>query len=158
MMRCRRVAGWTIFAASVLAWIVCAILPVGSSVHANQTAQPPARILKLGTARADTLYGLTLAVKNPVQLQGDDAVRVTVNDAQGEVESKRLHSADLDLYLTIRPRKSGPVTVSLSSTSAAHIPEIGSSFNRILQSSATLPVGAIDLKRGVIAASPNGTW
>jgi HEAT repeat protein len=158
MMRYRRVASWTIVAAPVVAWIVCAIILVGSSVHANQTVQMPTRILKLGTARADTLYGLTLEVKDPAQLQGKDAVRVTVSDAQGEVESKWLHSADLDLYLTIRPRKAGPVTVSLSSTSTAHVPEIGSSLNRILQSSATLPVGAIDLERGVIAASPNGTW
>jgi len=158
MMRCRHVASWTVIAAPILAWVAYAALPVGSSVHANQTAKPLAQILKLGAARAGTLYGLTLAVKDPAQLQGSDGVRVTVNDAQGELESKWLHSADLDLYLTIKPRRAGPVTVSLSPSSAARVPAIGSSLVRILQSSGTLPDGAIDLKRGVIAASPNSTW
>jgi hypothetical protein len=82
MMRCRHVASWTVIAAPILAWVAYAALPVGSSVHANQTAKPLAQILKLGAARAGTLYGLTLAVKDPAQLQGSDGVRVTVNDAQ----------------------------------------------------------------------------
>jgi HEAT repeat protein len=158
MKTIRKIARWTIVPASFIAWIFYATLPAVRPVHANQTASPPAQILKLGAARADTLYALTLAVKDPAQLQGNNAVRVTVNDAQGELESKWLHSADLDFYLTIRPRKAGPVSVSLSSTSVANVPEITSHLNRILQSSATLPAGSIDLTRGVISAAPNGSW
>ena len=158
MTRSQRIASWTIVPVSFLAWIFFATVHVGGSVHANQTDRPPAQILKLGPARAGALYALTLAVKDPAKLQGNEAVRVTVNDAQGEVESKWLHSADLDLYLTIRPRKAGSVTVSLSSSSSTHVLEISSALSRILQSSAAPPIGSIDLKRGVIAAEPNGTW
>ena len=157
----QRVASWIIVPMSFLAWILYATLSHGNSVHANSNSKP-AQVVTLGTARADTLYGLTLAVKNPDQLKGIDAVRVTVNDAQGEVESKWLHSADLDLYLTIRPRKAGPVTVTYSSTHASSVPEISSSLSKILQSSAKLAPGAsgsvINLQRGVIAASPNSSW
>ena len=63
---------------------------------------------QVGAARPDALYALTLGVKDPAQLQGNDAVCVTVKDAQGEVESKWLHAADLDFYLTLRPRSGGP--------------------------------------------------
>ena len=158
MTRSRLIASWTILSASFLAWIFYATFHNLNSVHASPTSRPPAQTLTLGTAKAGSLYALTLAVKDPAQLQANDAVRVTVNDALGEVESKLLHSADLDFYLTIRPRKAGPVTVSLSSSSSEHLPEITSSLSRILQSSASLPSGSIDLKRGVIAASPNGSW
>ena len=46
----------------------------------------------------------------------------TVKDAQGVIDSKWLHTADLDFYLTLRPRAEGPVTVTLSSANQA--PEI----------------------------------
>ena len=81
-----------------------------------------------------------------------------MKDAQGEVESKWLHAADLDLYLTLRPRSAGPVSVNLSSAPSVHVPEISASLSRILQSSAALPSGVLRLDRGVIAAAPNGTW
>ena len=158
MTSSRRIAGLTIVSLSFLVWILCATFQNVSSVHANQTVRPPTKIIRIGAARADTLYALTLAVKDPAALQGNDAVQVTVSDAQGEVESKWLHSADLDMYLTLRPRKDGPVIVSLSSLSASHVPEISSTLRRIFQRSTILPDGLIDLKRGVIAAAPNGTW
>jgi HEAT repeat protein len=97
-------------------------------------------------------------VKDPAQLQGDDAVRVTVSDAQGEVESKWLHAADLDFYLTLRPRMAGPVRASISSAAAGHAPEISASLRKILQASAGLPSKSDAVKRGVIAAAPNDTW
>ena len=81
-----------------------------------------------------------------------------MKDAQGEVESKWLHAADLDFYLTLRPRSAGPVSVKLSSAPSVHVPEISASLSRILQSSATLPGKIPHLDRGVIAAAPNGTW
>jgi len=97
-------------------------------------------------------------VKDPVQLQGNDAIHVTVSDAQGEVESKWLHAADLDFYLTLRPRATGPVTATFSSSSPGHDPEISASLRKILQVSAGPPDKSDAIKRGVIAASPNGTW
>ncbi len=93
------------------------LLHGGRFVHANQAPPPTVKEIKLGTARPGTLYAFTLAVKDPAQVQGSDAVLATVKDAQGVIDSKWLHTADLDFYLTLRPRSAGPVTVSLSSTS-----------------------------------------
>ena len=156
--RGRRLARWAIVPMSIAAWIFCATIHIGPSVHANQTAAPAVRTIQLGAARPGSLYALSLGVKDPAQLQGDDAVHVTVKDAQGEVESKWLHAADLDLYLTLRPRSAGPVSVNLSSPASVHVPEISASLSRILQSSAVLPGSVPRLDRGVIAAAPNGTW
>ena len=156
--RGRRLARWAIVPMSIAAWIFCATIHIGRSVHANQTAAPAVRTIQLGAARPGSLYALSLGVKDPAQLQGDDAVHVTVKDAQGEVESKWLHAADLDLYLTLRPRSAGPVSVNLSSPASVHVPEISASLSRILQSSAVLPGSVPRLDRGVIAAAPNGTW
>ena len=74
-------------------------------------------------------------------------MHVTVNDAQGEVESKWLHAADLDFYLTLRPRAAGPVTVNLSAPPAVHIPEIAATMSRIPDRSAECR------QQGSIAAS-----
>ena len=153
-----RIAGWAIILLFVAAWMIGATIHAGQFVHANQTATPSARSIKLGAARPGSLYAITLWVKDPAQLQGNDSVRVTVSDAQGEVGSKWLHAADLDFYLTLRPRAAGPVTVSLSSSSAAHDPEISATLSKILQVSAGLPGKSDAVKRGVIAAAPNDTW
>ena len=96
----RRIACRAIVPLAIAAWIAGVSLHVGRSVHADQTAPSTGRTIPLGAARAGTLYSVTVAVKDPAQIQGNDAVRVTVNDAQGEVESKWLHAADLDFYLT----------------------------------------------------------
>jgi hypothetical protein len=73
------------------------------------------------------------------------------------VESKWLHAADLDFYLTLRPRAAGPVTVSLSSSDST-APEVNATMAKDPQPAAPLPGKAPDMKRGVIAAAPNGTW
>jgi hypothetical protein len=120
-------------------------------VQADQAPPPTQKTLKLGEAQPGTLYAFTLAIKNPTQLQGADAVLATIKDAQGVIDSKWLHTADLDFYLTLRPRAAGPVTVTLSSTNQP--PEITISLKKILQAP-TLPAQT----PGVIAAAPNGTW
>ena len=148
----------TVATAFIAACIVGVTIHAGRSVHADQAAAPAVRSIQLGAARAGAIYALTMGVKDPARLQGTDSVHVTVNDAQGEVESKWLHAADLDFYLTLRPRAAGPVTVKLSSSSKSDAPEISASMSRILQPSAPMPGKPADLKRGVIAASPNGTW
>ena len=120
-------------------------------VHADQAPPPTQKTLKLGEAQPGTLYAMTVAIKDPTKLQGAEAVLATVKDAQGVIDSKWLHTADLDFYLTLRPRAAGPVTVTLSSTTAA--PETTTSLKKILQS----PTLATETP-GVIAAAPNGTW
>jgi hypothetical protein len=154
----QRIAAWAIIPLSIAALMIGAIIHANPSVHAEQNAAPAAHIIKLGTASPGFLYAITLGVKDPAQLQGNDSVRVTVSDAQGEVGSKWLHAADLDFYLTLRPRAAGPVTVSLSSSSPANYPEIGASLIKILQVSGGAPGKFAAEKRGVIAAAPNGTW
>src|SRR5580658_7218231 len=143
---------------SLTALILGIFIHLGRFVHAAQTPPPSVRNIKLGEARPGKLYALTLGVKDPVQLQGNDAVLVTVKDARGEVESKWLHSADLDYYLTLSPRAAGPVTVELSADSSVHVPEISATMNKILQAPLLEPGKAADLQLGVIAAAPNDTW
>ena len=129
------------------------VLYVERSVHAGQTPPPVVKEIKLGSARPGTMYALTVAVKDPARMQGSDSVLATVKDAQGVVESKWLHTADLDFYLTLRPRAAGPVTVSLASTGPA--PEISTSLRKILAAPTLVTDG---VPAGVIAAAPNGTW
>ncbi len=144
-----------IFPMIVIACILGAALHVDRSVHADQSSNSRSgKTIQLGAARRGAVYSVTAAVKNPAQLQGNDAVQVTVNDAQGAVESKWLHAADLDFYLTLRPRSDGPVTVSLSAEPSANVPEIAASMSRIPE----LTNAAHRIDRGVIAAAPNGTW
>ena len=154
----QRIAGWALILLSIAAWTIGMSIHAGQFVHANQASTPSARSIKLGAARAGSLYAITLGVKDPVQLQGNDSVRVTVSDAQGEVGSKWLHAADLDFYLTLRPRAAGPVTVSLSPSASGRDPAISATLSKILQGPAGLSDNFAGVKRGVIAAAPNDTW
>jgi len=156
--RNRRIASWAIVPAAITAGLVAATIHLNSPVHAGQAASPSPRKVQLGNASPGALYAITLGIKDPAQLQGSDAVRVTINDVQGEIESKWLHPADLDFYLTLRPRAAGPVSFSLSSDPSVHAPEISATLSKILAAPVALPAGVPDLKRGVIAAAPNGTW
>ncbi len=133
---------WVILPLSLVAFLV---LQNHRTVHADQG---PSREIKLGNARPGTLYALTVAVKDPAKVQGADAVLATIKDAQGEVESKWLHAADLDFYLTLSPRAAGPVTVTLSAKTS--LPEVTASLRKILAVPALSPA--------VIAAAPNSTW
>ena len=154
----RRFVQFTVFLLTLALSILCATLRTGRPVQANPTATPSERRIFLGNANPSSLYALSLSVKDPTQLQGKDAIRVTVKDAQGTVESKWLHAVDLDFYLTLRPRSAGPVTVSLSSPGSLPIPDISSQLRKILQPSTPLLRRTQHVIRGVIAATPNGTW
>jgi hypothetical protein len=155
--RGRRIARITIIPLTFAAWILCATLRTSRPVHAGQAALPAERQIQLGAARPGSLYALSLGFKDPAQVRGNETVHVTVKDAQGEIESKWLHAADLDFYLTLRPRSAGPVTVNLSAPTSIPAAEIRTSMSRVLQRSTPL-LGAMRLNRGVIAAAPNGTW
>ncbi len=154
----RLIAGWAIIPFFIVACLICATIRAGRMVDAGQGATPSPRLIKLGEVRPGSLYAITLGAKDPAQLQGNDSLRVTVSDAQGEVGSKWLHAADLDFYLTLRPRAAGPVTVSLSSGSGTRDPELSATLSKILQPSAGQPGNFAAVKRGVIAAAPNDTW
>jgi HEAT repeat protein len=105
--------------------------------------------VRLGPAEPGSLYAVTIALKNPEQLQGTQRVRVAIADARGTVAEKWLHTADLDFYLTLRPRVPGQVTVTVTTPGAEPIPELETVMRRI-------PNGTGDAS--VIAAAPNGTW
>ena len=147
----RRIDRWTVLSLAIAASIFCATLNTGRPVQANSTKRPQERSIQLGDGRPGSLYALSLGVKDPAQLQGNDAVRVTVKDAQGEIESKWLHAADLDFYLTLRPRAAGPVTVSLSSSSTVHVPEISA---HLAQDPAALGPVAVERPEPIAASSP----
>ena len=136
--------------------LVPVLLHRGKIVHAGQQPLPAAKTITLPAAKAGSLYALSLGVKDLTKLAGNDAVHLTVNDAQGEVASKWLHPADLDFYLTLRPRQGGPVTVSVAPAYGSEVPELNSSLHKILE--ASTKDASTDLKRGVISAAPNGTW
>jgi HEAT repeat protein len=140
---------------ALTAWIVGAGLNASRAVHAGQDTQSSGRTIDLGAARADAAYAVTVSVRDPAQLQGTDAVHVTLSDAQGDVESKWLHAADLDFYLTVRPRAAGPVKVNLSPAEGVRLPEITATMKPISESA---PAHGAKQHRGVIAAAPNGTW
>ena len=156
--RSLRIVRWAIIPLSIAVWLIWATDHTCRPVHAGQSSNPTERSIRLGEAHPGTLYALTLGVKDPAQLQANDAVRVTVNDGQGEVDSKWLHAGDLDFYLTLRPRVPGQITVNLSSPSASKLPEISAILNKILRPVAGSAERLPDVKRGLIAAAPNDTW
>ncbi|HXP11430.1 MAG TPA: HEAT repeat domain-containing protein, partial [Acidobacteriaceae bacterium] len=125
------------------------LFQVRQFVQANQAPPAAVKEIKLATAKPGTMYALTVAVKDPARVQGNDAVLATVKDSKGVIDSKWLHTADLDLYLTVQPRAAGPLTVSLSSPGTGAVPEIAASARKII-AEAGAPA--------VIAAAPNGTW
>jgi hypothetical protein len=100
----RRFVQLSVFLLTLAISIFGAVLYSGRPVQANPTPTPSEHSISLGNANPGSLYALSLNVKDPAQLQGKDAIRVTVKDAQGTIESKWLHSVDLDFYLTLRPR------------------------------------------------------
>jgi HEAT repeat protein len=111
------------------------------------------RKVVLGQAKAGSLYAVTISLARPEQIQGKQALHVSVADAQGSVSDKWLHSADLDFYLTLRARVDGPVVADLEATPGTEIPSIRNALKRVPE-----PAPAGDTSAGVIAAEPNGSW
>jgi HEAT repeat protein len=146
------------------------------------TAADVQRQLKLGEASADSLYAVTVSVKDPARLQGTDSIHVAVADASGPVAEKWLHTADLDFYLTVRPRVRGPVTATLRATSESLLSNVAVAFNPVplgnrirpatlhdrpgseRESASETAVNQQGQRAGaasepaVIAAQPNSTW
>jgi hypothetical protein len=156
--RNRRIAWQALVSSLIFLSVIGVALRIGRPVHATQAAVKPVRNIPLGTAKSGTVYALTVGVKNPAQVQGKDALLATVSDAQGTLESKWLHTADLDFYITLRPRATGPVSVNLTSSSAIDLPEVDATMIQIPELSAAAAGIVARLHRGVIAAAPNSIW
>jgi len=155
MLRNRRIASRVVVPLAILTCVLGFVVRTNRGVRAGQAGPPEQKSVKLAAVHPGSLYAVTVAVKDIAKLQGNDAVQVKVNDAQGEIVSKWLHAADLDLYLTVRPRAEGPMTVSMTSSGSAPIPDVSSIISKIAQGAAGKADG---VKRGVIAAEPNDTW
>jgi hypothetical protein len=144
------------FVSSSLGWLLIG----GLRGRMNLSAHPPAggmraevsREVNLGPVRDTHVYAVTVSAKDPLQFQGQQAVRVRIADAEGVLAEKWLHTADLDFYVTIRPRSSGQVTFTLASPTG-FLPEVVTSLRRIGGTSSSAR-----RDHGVIAAQPNGTW
>ena len=167
-----RLAGGFVALAAIL--VLLALLPsltrrpIVRLFAKPRPAEAPQQI-DLGPVKPDSLYALTFSVKDPAQVQGSDSILVRVADAQGIVAEKWLHTADLDFYLSLRPRSPGHVTATLTAPPVTHLPQITSALRPI-------PTGSVGATRRVaagrgnaspagtsnqpalIAAQPNSTW
>jgi len=157
-LRERESVPWRIFLLAVGVTIIALLVHVGRSVRADQTGTQNAHRIHLGQVRPDMSYALTVWVKDPSQLQDNDAVLVTVDDAGGEVESKWMHAGDLDFYLTLHPRAAGQVNVTLAAPANVHMPDVSAVLRPVPQAPAPVAAHAADQQPGVIAAAPNNTW
>ena len=149
---------WVILTLAAGTIIIALMLHVGPSVRADQSISQNVRKIHLGRVHPESLYALTVWVKDPAKLQGNDALLVTVDDASGEIGSKWLHSADLDFYLTLHPRAPGQVNVTLSAPAKVRMPDVGATLHLVPQAPAPGAAHAADKQPGVIAAAPNNTW
>src|SRR6185503_5331533 len=146
---------WAIIPVAIVGCFIGEIVHVTRSVEAVATVPAKTRTIELGAASPGSSYALTVAIKNPAELHAEDAVAVTVKDAKGELDRKWLHSADLDFYLTLKPRAAGPLTVSLSSSSGTDLPQVTTTLAKI---PGLTPKALNSPSHAIIAAGPNGTW
>ena len=121
-LNCHGIELWAIVPVAIVGCFVGEIIHVTRSVEASASASANTRTITLGTAYPGSSYALTVAVKDPSELRAGGAIDLTVKDAKGDIERKWLHPADLDFYLTLKPREAGPVTVSLSALSGSNLP------------------------------------
>jgi HEAT repeat protein/putative sister chromatid cohesion protein len=115
--------------------------------------RPISKEIVLGQAHAGSLHGVTVSIKDPSQLQGQESIHIAISDAKGEVAEKWLHTADLDFYLTVRPRASGAVKLKLESTDILALPALTTAFQPVPE-----PRSGGANEPAVISAYPNGTW
>lgn len=130
---------------------LCVACGVGLFLGARQATdtQGPERRIDLGNAEAGSLYAVTIAVKDPAQLEAKESVQVSISDARGVIAEKRLHAQDLDFYLTMLARTTGAATATLRGASGESLPDVTVAFRQI---------PATHSGPAVIAAMPNDTW
>ncbi len=145
-----------IHAAAILAGLALTMW-VLRSARPSRAADAPvttARHIALGKVQADALYAVTVSVRDPSEVQGKQAFRVTVSDTTGPLSDKWLHAADLDFYLTVKPRASGTLTAAVDAAPGSEVPALDTALRRVPEGDAE---DAGD-HAGVIAAEPNETW
>jgi cellulose synthase operon protein C len=113
------------------------------------------RQILLGRAKVGSLYAVTVSVKDPVRIQDTDSIHVLLADAAGTVADKWLHTADLDFYITLRARVSGPATAVLQAASEKLLSNITVDFK---PTSLVTSPDADGAEPAIIAAQPNSTW
>ena len=145
---------WAIVPVAIVGCFIGEVVYVTRSVEAVATVRAKTGTIELGVASPGSSYALSIAIKNPAELHAGEAVAVTVNDAQGELDRKWLHSADLDFYLTLRPRAAGALRVSLSSSSGTDLPHVTTTLAKIPQLTSE---SSNSSSHAIIAAGPNGT-
>ena len=76
-------------------WIFTALFTaltiVGTTRAGRGSPAAPAPVSKeivLGPARSGSLYGVTISIKDPSQLEGLSSIQVVISDARGEVAEK----------------------------------------------------------------------
>jgi hypothetical protein len=103
-----------------------------------------ASVHKYSVTRAGEAYGVTVSVMAPEAFPSGE-IAVTVSDAQGELVRKQLHPQDLDLYATVRPRRTGELIVRVEGDSTAARVKVAFSPLSILKPEA-------------VATQPNADW
>ena len=161
--------GALLLSGAILAFLPSLEKPRIERLLAKPRSAETRRQFDLGKIKPESLYALTVWVKDPTEVQGGDSIQVSVADAQGVIAEKWLHTADLDFYLTLKPRAAGHVTVTLSAPGDFKLPEINTALRPIPVGSgraarrATQGRGGASPLHGpvepsLIAAQPNSTW
>ncbi len=132
---------------ALTAALLCA-LPLLFQSNSRARSAGPHHTIVLGAANRDSLYAITIALKDPAQLQPQATFQISIADSKGIIAEKSLHAQDLDFYLTLRPRASGEITATLRAASG-EIPQLTTAFHRIAETNSA---------PAVIAAMPNDTW
>ncbi len=142
-----------LFLAGATLGIVCGAVFLLTARQPSQSSGPGSaestQRIVLGDANAGSLSAITIALKDPAELQGDRSIHVSISDSRGLVAEKRLHAQDLDFYLTLRARGAGPVTAMLEDSTGGKIPAIVALMR---------PIKSDSSSGGVISAMPNDTW
>ena len=144
-----------IHAVALLAGVGLTIWLVRSARLRAADAAGATRHIELARVEAGSLYAVTVSVSDPAKVQGNQSFRITVADADGPINDKWLHAADLDLYFTAKPRANGALTATVEAAPAAEIPTLYTAVKRVPEEDGTK---AATEQAGVIAAAPNETW
>ena len=142
LLRSFRLLGLALFAGLI------GVLALMLNARSRANENPPNRSIVLGEGAAGSLYAVSITVTDPAQLRDDGAVQISIGDGSGPVATKWIHAQDLDFYLTLRPRSTGPVTAILHGV-VKDTPPITTAFQRIPETHSDA---------AVIATMPNDTW
>jgi hypothetical protein len=102
------------------------------------------------------MYAVTISARGPASLSAGNAVNAAIVDPRGAVAQKWLHAGDLDLYLTFRPRASGPVWVELRGEIPSGNGQVAVNTIQVSRKRVAIPPSTTE--PAIIAIQPNSTW